>query len=66
MKKNFFNLLMISSFLTIVLFLLDGDVKEPNVSLRFIEFGAMNGILFLLTSGIYFSSKGIYSRFQKN
>lgn len=43
------NILKLSIFITIFGFLLDSDVKEPNVIMRFIEFSAMIGIIFIIT-----------------
>ncbi len=43
------NILKLSIFITIFGFLLDSDVKEPNVIMRFIEFFAMIGIIFIIT-----------------
>ena len=42
-------ILKLSIFITIFGFLLDSDVKEPNVIMRFIEFFAMIGIIFIIT-----------------
>lgn len=43
------NILKLSIFITIFGFLLDSDVKEPSVIMRFIEFFAMIGIIFIIT-----------------
>lgn len=54
MKKVFLNVLAVSSVITTAAFLLDGDVKEPRVAMRFIEYTAMLGIVFtLLIAGVY-------------
>lgn len=43
------NILNLSIAITIFGFLLDSDVKEPSVIMRFIEFFAMIGIVFIIT-----------------
>lgn len=54
MKKVFLNVLAVASVITTAAFLLDGDVKEPMVAMRFIEYTAMLGIVFtLLIAGVY-------------
>lgn len=54
MKKVFLNVLAVASAITTTAFLLDGDVKEPKVVMRFIEYAAMLGIVFtILTAGVY-------------
>ncbi len=54
MKKVFFNVLAAASAITTAAFLLDGDVKEPSVTMRFMEYTAMLGIIFaILVAGTY-------------
>ncbi len=55
MKKNILNILTVALAITTVGFIADGDVKEPNVLMRFLEFFMMTGIVFTLISIIYFS-----------
>ena len=55
MKKKILNILTVALAITTVGFIADGDVKEPNVFMRFFEFFMMTGIVFTLISIIYFS-----------
>ena len=55
MKKKFLTLLTIAFVITTIGFIADGDVKEPNVLMRFFEFFMMTGIVFTLISIFYFS-----------
>ncbi len=57
MGKRNLNILFISIAITIFGFLLDGDVKEPSTVMRFIEFFAMIGIIFIFT----FSTSKLYN-----
>jgi hypothetical protein len=57
MGKRNLNILFISIAITIFGFLLDGDVKEPSTVMRFIEFFAMTGIIFIFT----FSTSKLYN-----
>ena len=53
MKKKLLNILTIAAILTTIGFLMDGDVKEPNMTMRFVEFILMLGITFTLISLVY-------------
>lgn len=55
MKKKILNILTVALAITTVGFIADGDVKEPNVFMRFFEFFMITGIVFTLISIIYFS-----------
>ena len=55
MKKKILNILTVALAITTIGFIVDGDVKEPNVLMRFFEFFMMTGIVFTLISIIYFS-----------
>jgi cytochrome bd-type quinol oxidase subunit 1 len=55
MKKNILTILIIAFVITTIGFIADGDVKEPNVLMRFFEFFMMTGIVFTLISIVYFS-----------
>lgn len=55
MKKTNLNILAVTLFVTIVGFLMDGDVKEPSMLMRFVEFFMMTGILFTIFSIFYHS-----------
>lgn len=54
MKKKILNILIVALAITTLGFIADGDVKEPNVLMRFLEFFMMTGIVFTLISIIYF------------
>ena len=60
MKRKFVNILTISVMLTTIGFLMDGDIKEPSMMMRFVEFFGMIGILFIVVSIFYFASASIY------
>lgn len=53
MKKTNLNILAVATLLTIVGFLMDGDIKEPSMLMRFVEFFMMTGILFTIISIFY-------------
>jgi len=65
MKKKIFNILTISSIITTIGFIMDGDPKVPGVLLRFTEFFLMLGIVFLFLSAFYFGSLFIKTSFRK-
>ena len=65
MKKTLLNILTISSILTTIGFIMDGDPKVPSALLRFTEFFLLLGIVFLFLSGLYFGSLFIKRTFQK-
>lgn len=64
MKKSVINILAIASVITTAGFLLDGDAKEPNVLMRFVEYAAMLSIIFTILSGFYFGIKSVTKRLQ--
>jgi len=53
MKKTNLNILKLATLLTMVLFLMDGDIREPIMLMRFVEFFMMTGILFTIISIFY-------------
>lgn len=53
MKKRIVNILAISFVITTLGFIMDGDVREPSMLMRFVEFFLMFGILSVLISIIY-------------
>lgn len=61
MSKRNLTILMVSIGITIFGFLMDGDVKEPSTYMRFAEFFAMIGIVFIIS----FSVANLFS-FTKN
>ncbi|MEC5158048.1 hypothetical protein [Chryseobacterium sp. MP_3.2] len=65
MKKQHLNILTISAIMTTIGFIMDGDPKVPSVLLRFTEFFLMLGIVFLITSALYFGISKIARKFQK-
>lgn len=64
MKKTVLNILALASVITTAGFLLDGDAKEPNVLMRFVEYVAMLTIVFAILSGFYFGTKTLINRFK--
>ncbi|MBW8360592.1 MAG: hypothetical protein K0M56_00230 [Kaistella sp.] len=65
MKRKLFNILTVSSIVTTFGFIMDGDPKEPNMLIRFMEFFGMIGIVFLLASLIYFSTAFIRKNMRR-
>lgn len=55
MKKKILNILIVALAITTIGFIADGDIKEPNVLMRFFEFFMITGIVFTLISIVYFS-----------
>lgn len=48
MNPKNLNILKLSFLITIFGFLMDSDVKEPSVIMRFVEFFAMIGVIFII------------------
>lgn len=65
MKRIFLNILTTSAILTTIAFLMDGDIKETNMLMRFTEFFGMMGIIFILISTFYFTSNLIFKNLQR-
>lgn len=65
MKRIFLNILTTSAILTTIAFLMDGDIKEPNMLMRFVEFFGMIGVVFILISTFYFTSNLIFKNLQR-
>ncbi|KFE99270.1 hypothetical protein IX39_00905 [Chryseobacterium formosense] len=65
MKKKISTIFIISSMLTTVGFLMDGDPKEPSMTMRFTEYFAMLSILFLLITTFYFTTNSLAKKLQK-
>jgi hypothetical protein len=65
MKRIFLNILTASAILTTMAFLMDGDIKEPNILMRFTEFFGMMGIIFILISSFYWAATLIFKNLQK-
>lgn len=64
MKKSVINILALASGITTASFLLDGDVKEPNVLMRFVEYVGMLTFIFAIISVCYFGAKTLINRFK--
>lgn len=47
-KRNLLSILIFSIGITIFGLLMDDDIKEPSTIIRFIEFFAMTGIVFVI------------------
>ncbi|HEX7869158.1 MAG TPA: hypothetical protein VF455_03510 [Chryseobacterium sp.] len=65
MKRTLLNIISLSAILTTIGFLMDGDVKEPSMAMRFTEFFAIMGIIFLFASTIYFSVNALTKKLQR-
>lgn len=65
MKKKILNIITISSIITTIGFIMDGDPKVPSVLLRFTEFFLLLGIVFLFLAVLYFGSLFVKRSFQK-
>lgn len=66
MKKTFLNILAVSSIITTIGFIMDGDPKVPSMLLRFTEFFLMLATITLIISAIYFGTLFIINKFKKN
>jgi hypothetical protein len=64
MKTKIKNIAILSSVLTTIGFLMDGDVKEPSMLMRFIEFFGMFTILFILLASIYFFGQYLFKKMK--
>ena len=65
MNKRIINILTLAFVITTFGFIMDGDVKEPSMSMRFLEFILMFGVLSLLISVIYLAINFTKRRVQK-
>lgn len=66
MKKTNLNILTVAALITIVGFLMDGDIKEPSMLMRFVEFFMMTGILFTMITIFYQSFVFAKNKVLKN
>lgn len=64
MKTKIKNIAILSSVLTTIGFLMDGDVKEPSMLMRFTEFFGMFTVLFILIAPIYFFSQFLFKKIK--
>lgn len=65
MKRKLLNILTVSAIITTIGFLMDGDVKEPSMTMRFTEFFAMMTMIFLAISVIYLPVNSLTKRMQR-
>jgi len=65
MKRKTINILTVSAIITTIGFLMDGDMKEPSMIMRFTEFFAMMTMLFLAISAIYLPVNSLTKRLQR-
>jgi len=65
MKRKTLNILNVSAIITTIGFLMDGDMKEPSMTMRFTEFFAMMTMLFLAISAIYLPVNSLTKRLQR-
>lgn len=64
MKKTILNVLAIAFVLTTMGFLMDGDIKESSMAIRFMEYGLMLAITFTILTLGYFSVRTAYSKIR--
>lgn len=65
MKRKISNIFTISAIITTIGFLMDGDVKEPSMAMRFTEFFAMMTMLFLAISAVYLPVHSLTKKLQR-
>lgn len=65
MKRKLLNILTLSAIITTIGFLMDGDIKEPSMAMRFTEFFAMMTMIFLAISAIYLPIHSLTKKFQR-
>lgn len=65
MKKRFLNLLSVAFVLTTIGFLMDADLRESSLLMRFTEFIGMTIIAFSILSALYFSSVFVWNKMRK-
>ncbi|WP_445432204.1 hypothetical protein [Chryseobacterium indoltheticum] len=65
MKRKTLNILTVSAIITTIGFLMDGDMKEPSMTMRFTEFFALMTMLFLAISAIYLPVNSLTKRLQR-
>lgn len=65
MKRKTLNILTVSAIITTIGFLMDRDMKEPSMTMRFTEFFAMMTMLFLAISAIYLPVNSLTKRLQR-
>ncbi|WP_265429480.1 hypothetical protein [Chryseobacterium sp. YIM B08800] len=65
MKRKILNIFTVSAIITTIGFLMDGDVKEPSMAMRFTEFFAMMTMLFLTITIIYLPIHSLTKKLQR-
>lgn len=65
MKRKLLNILTVSAIITTIGFLMDGDIKEPSMTMRFTEFFAMMTMLFLAISAVYLPAHSLTNKLQR-
>lgn len=65
MKRKTLNILTVSAIITTIGFLMDGDMKEPSMTMCFTEFFAMMTMLFLAISVIYLPAHSLTKKLQR-
>ena len=65
MKRKILNIFTVSAIITTIGFLMDGDVKEPSMAMRFTEFFAMMTMLFLAITAIYLPILSLTKKLQR-
>jgi len=65
MKKNLLRILLFCSILTTLGYIMDGDPKEPNMAMRFVEFFAMLATTFTLISIVYYVTAFTFKKVRR-
>ncbi|MBO6186431.1 MAG: hypothetical protein J6O88_17370 [Chryseobacterium sp.] len=65
MKRKLLNILTVSAIITTIGFLMDGDIKEPSMTMRFTEFFAMMTMIFLAISAVYLPAHSLTKKLQR-
>ncbi len=65
MKRKLLKILTVSAIITTIGFLMDGDIKEPSMAMRFSEFFGMMTMLFLAISAIYLPAHSLTKKLQR-
>ena len=65
MKKNLLRILLFCSILTTLGYIMDGDPKELNMVMRFVEFFAMLATTFILISIVYYVTAFTFKKVRR-
>lgn len=65
MKNIFFKLFCAALLLTTIAYLMDGDTKEPNMTVRFAEFAGVLAIIYLIISILWFAAGFLLKKIRR-